>query len=272
MVFVVLAAAAAQLAAPAAADPEALARARAIAFADALQSGAGLPDASPKIVFQAYWRPRYSRTDSDAGQLRAALAGCRRGDSWVWVYGPRSQYVAVRYHCPSDPQSERWPVLEQEVENGQIAKAWVATGPRQLERDKIRDSIGRTVADGSFAADRAAAVALISAIRAGRAALPHARPSLKLVYSDSDGAVPDGPVAAAIVRRLLTGCVPGAYEAEPRRWLGSRLAMVTFSCPTTHKPHPEMAILLDLLDGRVQSFRLEAGPPPPPIVALPAKS
>jgi hypothetical protein len=246
-----------------------LARERAIAFAVALQSGAALPSASPKIIFQAYWRPRYDRTDSDAAQLRAALAGCRRGESWVYVYGPRSQYVAIRYHCPSDPQSERWPVLEQDVEDGQITKARVATGPRQLERDKIRDGSRRTVADSSLPADRAAALALIFAIQAGRTSLPHARPSLQLVYRDHLGR-PDGPVSTLVLRRLLAGCTPGAFEAEPRRWLGSRLAMIPFSCPGTHKPHPEMAILLELLDGRVQSFRLEAGRPPPPITASPA--
>ncbi|HEU0097993.1 MAG TPA: hypothetical protein VFQ67_04385 [Allosphingosinicella sp.] len=269
MPFAILAAAALHLAAPDGGAPEALARERAIAFADALQSGAALPDASPKIVFEAYWRPRYKRTASDPARLRATLAGCRRGDSWVYVYGPSEQYVAIRYHCPSDPQSERWPVLEQEIEKGQIAKAWVATGPRQLDRERIR--AGRSLdQDGSFAADRAAALALISAIQAGRASLPHARPSIPLVYSDHLNN-PEGPVTAAVLRRLLAGCTPGTYEAESRRWLGSRLAMVPFTCPQTHKPHPEMAILVDLLDGRVQSFRLEAGPPPPPIMAVPAK-
>lgn len=269
MAFAFLAAAAAQLAAPAAA-PEALARDRAIVFAEALQSGAALPNASPKILFQAYSRPRYDRTDSDAGQLRAALAGCRRGDSWVHVYGPREQYVALRYHCPSDPQSERWPVLEQDFENGQITKAWVATGPRELERDRIANAIRRSVADPALPADRAAAVAFISALRGGRASLPHARPGLQLHYTDHVGNSHFGPAAAADLRRLLAGCSPGAFEAEPRRWLGSRLAMVQFSCPKGHKPHPEMAILLELLDGRVQSLRLEAGPPPRPMV-LPAR-
>ena len=135
MFFAMLAAAAAQLAAPAAAS-EALARDRAIAFAGALESGAALPDASPKLVLESYLRPRYSRTRSDAAELRGALAGCRRGEACVHVYGRRSQYVALRYHCPSDRQSERWPVLEQDVDDGQITRAWVATGPRQLERDQ----------------------------------------------------------------------------------------------------------------------------------------
>lgn len=270
MPFAILAAAAAQLVAPPAAALEDLARDRASALAGALESGAALPHASPKIVFETYSRPRYSREKSDPAQLRRALAGCRRGDSWVHVYGPRSQYVALRYHCPSDPQSERWPVLEQDVDDGQITKAWIATGPRQLDRDKIADGIRRTVADSSLPADRAAAVALISALQAGRTRLPHARPALQLHYRDHVGNKPSGPAAAADLRRLLTGCSPGAFEAEPRRWLGSRLAIVPFTCPKTHKPHAEMAVLLELLDGRVQSFRLEAGPPPPPAIAPPA--
>ena len=265
MPFALFAAAAALLAAPAPV-PEALARERAIAFADALQSGAALPDASPKILFQAYSRPQYSRTGSDAGQLRAALAGCRRGESWVHVYGPREQYVTLRYHCPSDPQSERWPVLEQDINDGQITKAWIATGPRQLERARIADSIRRTVADSTLDSDRAAAIAFIAALQAGKASLPHARPGLQLHYTDHVGSRRSGPAAAAGLRRLLTGCKRSAFEAEPSRWLGSRLAMVRFDCPATHKPHPEMAILLELLDGRVQSFQLEAGPPPPPIL------
>jgi len=264
-------AAAAQLTAPAAAAPpapEALARERTSAFADALQSGAPLPDASPQIRMETYFRPRYSRTESGPEALRAALAGCRPGEVFVHAYGPRSHYVAVRYYCPSDPQSVRWPVLEQEVYEGRITMALVATGPRQLERSKIKERPG-VAADPTLAADRAAALALISAIQAGRTSLPHARPGLQLHYRDYVGRTPFRPVAA-LLRRSLAGCTVGTFDSERRRWLGSRLAIVSFSCPGTHKPHPEMAILLELLDGRVQSFELEAGPPPPPMIARPA--
>jgi len=272
MPFAMLAAAAALLA-PAAADPaeiEASARNRAIAFAEALESGSALPRASPKILLRTYGRPRYHWADATAAQLRGALAGCRRGEAWVYVYGPRTQVVSQRYHCPSDPQSVRWPVLEQEIEDGLIDRAWVSTGPRQLERDKIRNSRPRLAEDSSFPADRAAALALISALQAGRTPLPHARAGLELRYDDNIGNKPTVTAAAAVLRRALAGCRPGPLEAEPRRWLGSRLAMVAFSCPPTHKPHPEMVIMLELLDGRVQSLQLEAGPPPPPIVIRPA--
>jgi hypothetical protein len=270
MPFALFAAAAAQLAAPAAAAspaPEALARDRASAFAEALESGAVLPHASPQIELEAYFRPRYSRTKSDAAELRRALAGCRRGEAFVYVYGQRSQYVALRYLCPPDRQPDRWPVLEQEVENGQITRAWVATGPRQLERAKIKESGPDATRDSSFDADRAVALAFVRALQAGATRLPRARSGIELHYRDRTG---DKRSGAAVLRQALAGCRPGTFEAEPRRWLGSRLAMIPFSCPATHKPDPEMAILMELLDGRVQSLRLDAGPPPPPITASPA--
>lgn len=270
MLLATLAAVAAQLAAPPAAS-EGLARGRAIAFADALESGAALPGASPKLVLRSYFRPRYSWTNSDPAELRAALAGCRRGEAWVYIYGPRAQLVALRYHCPSDPQSVRWPVLEQEIENGQITRAWVATGPRELERGKIRQSRPDAARDSSFADDRAAALGAISALQAGKTILTHARPGLKPSYRDHIASKWSESASAAILRGLLAGCRAGPYEAEPSRWLGSRLAIVPFACPADRKPHPEMAILLELLDGRVQSLRLEAGPPPTPAVIRPAQ-
>jgi hypothetical protein len=271
MPFATLAGLAALLVAPTAPSRDALedlARERASAFAEALEAGAALPHASPKIVFETYLRPRYSWTRSDPAELRGALAGCRRGEAFVHVYEPRSQYVALRYLCPPDREPNRWPVLEQDIDNGQITKAWVATGPRPLERAKINES--RAAQDSSFAADRAAALALISALLAGGTRLPRARPGLELHYRDHVANTRTVPAAAAVLSRSLAGCRPGDYDAEPRRWLGSRLAIVPFSCPATHRPHPEMAIMLELLDGRVQSLRLEAGPPPPPIIVSPA--
>ena len=268
MLFATFVAVAAQLAAPPAA-PEDVARARAIAFAEALEAGAALPGASPKLVLRAYFRPRYSWTESNPAELRAALAGCRRGEAWVYIYGPRMQLVALRYHCSSDPQSVRWPVLEQEIENGQITRAWVASGPRELERAKIRES--RAARDETFPADRAAALAATSALQAGKTILPHARPGLRPSYRDHVASKWSESVPAAFLRGLLAGCRPGEFEAEPSRWLGSRLAIVPFACPADRKPHSEMAILLELLDGRVQSLRLEAGPPPQPAVVRPAQ-
>lgn len=270
MLFPILAALAAQLAAPPTA-PESLARGRAIAFAEALESGAALPDASPRLVLRSYFRPRYDWKDSNPAELRAALAGCRRGEAWAYIYGPRMQLVALRYHCPSDPQSVRWPVLEQEIDDGQITRAWVATGPRELERAKVRDSRPQSPRDSTFAADRAAALAAVSALQAGRTILPNARPGLNISYRDHIASKWSPTASAPMLGGLLAGCRAGPYESEPRRWLGSRLAIVTFACPADRKPHPEMAILLELLDGRVQSLRLEAGPPPAPAVIRPAQ-
>lgn len=272
MPVTLLASAAALLAAPAAsADLDEPTLERGIAFARALEAGSALPGASPKILLRTYWRPSYKWRDSSAVELRGALAGCRRGEAWTYVYGPRTQLISMRYHCPSDPQSVRWPVLEQEIEDGQISRAWVATGPRQLERAKIRNDFPKPAPDSSFPSDRAAALGLLSALQAGRTPLPKARSRLELKYVDQVGHKGTATVAPAILRQALAGCRPGPFEAEPRRWLGSRLAMVAFSCPPTHKPHPEMTVMLELLDGRVQSLELEAGPPPPPIVALPAR-
>lgn len=272
MAFALLAAAAAQLAAPDNAALEASARERAIAFAAALETGAALPNASPRIDIDTYFRPRYGRADSDAAGLRRALAGCRRGEIWSYVYGMRTQLVSIRYHCPSDSRPSRWPVLEQEIENGQIARAWLSTGPRPLERDRVAPRRRPPAPDSTFAADRAAVVATVAALQAGRARLPHARPGLELRHVDFVGRKPTATVDAAFLRRTLAGCRIGTVTVEPRLWLGSRLAMVAFSCPTAHKPHPEMVIMLELLDGRVNALELEAGPPPPPMYAVPAPS
>ena len=272
MTFVLFAAAAAQLAAPDTAAIEASARERASAFAAALESGSALPNASPKLVLETYFRPRYSRTKSDEAELRRALAGCRRGEVWAYVYGLRTQVVSMRYHCPSDGQPSRWPVLEQEIENGKIDRVWVATGPRQLERDRVAPRGRPPAPDASLPADRAAVVASIAALQAGRPRLLHARPGLELRYVDYVGRRPTATVDAAFLRRMLAGCSVGTMTVEPRRWLGSRLAMVAFSCPASHKPHPQMVIMLELLDGRVNSLQIEAGPPPPPMYAVPAPS
>jgi hypothetical protein len=272
MTFAFLAAAAAQLAAPDDAALHASARERATAFAAALESGAALPHASPKIVLQTYFRPRYDRTDSDAAELRRGLTGCRRGEIWSYVYGLRTQLVSIRYHCASDSQPSRWPVLEQEIENGRIARAWLSTGPRQLERDRVAPRGRPPAPDSTLAADRAAVLATVAALQAGRPRLPHARPGLQLRHVDFIGRKPTTTVDAAFPRRVLAGCSVGTVTVEPRRWLGSRLAMVAFSCPATHKPHPEMVVMLELLDGRVNSLELEAGPPPPPMYAVPTRS
>lgn len=269
MVLTLVAAAAAMQAASHT-PSEALARQRGLAVADALQAGAELPRLSPRISFSTYFRPEYRREPSDAAKLRTALAGCRREDVFVHVYGVAMQYVALRYSCPAHRGPDQWPVLEMNVDNGAVSSVLLATGPRQLERSKISQPGPRFERDSSFAADRAAALGLISALQAGKPRLPKASPTLVPRFVDNGGGKPVQSPDGAVLRQALAGCRPGNFEAEPRRWLGSRLAIVPFSCPPAHKPHPEMTAVLELLDGRVNGLRLEAGLPPPPIVARPA--
>lgn len=269
MVLTLVAAAAAMQAASHT-PSEALARQRGLAVADALQAGAELPRLSARISFSTYFRPEYRREPSDAAKLRTALAGCRREDVFVHVYGVAMQYVALRYSCPAHRGPDQWPVLEMNVDNGAVSSVLLATGPRQLERSKISQPGPRFERDSSFAADRAAALGLISALQAGKPRLPKASPTLVPRFVDNGGGKPVQSPDGAVLRQALAGCRPGNFEAEPRRWLGSRLAIVPFSCPPAHKPHPEMTAVLELLDGRVNGLRLEAGLPPPPIVARPA--